>query len=420
MGETHGSQEELVNVAVPRGAYPEVLNLVSRYLAGDEPTVTTPDQGDAAGEAEAADSLEVDVPRSGTWTRADIKELHRTFRNERGRAVLSLIAQRSLEGEEAYYGELMDHADLDTYQLRAQLSWLTKKSQAVKHASFVWPIVVRDNGSQASAGDRLSYHMPPEVAQWWLDEEGHDAPGSSTGTRCSTTASSVEIDEASRLYLEGWTLAQIGQRYGVSRERIRQVLPEDVKERGKKRRAERQHEDIRQRLAQGWFSEEIAKASGLEEDTVRQLAYTHCREASEAGEPRRRERRTEENGPCRICGGAVADRATAITCSPWCYEAYLHLRYRVDEQSRQSHRQATARWHLAHGGQSDMVAETAKTGEPHYERTRWFYRDSESLAWAAECVRRGYSPVIEAMGDHEMAQIQQYLDQQGPATEQAQ
>lgn len=172
MAETHGSQEELVNVAVPRGAYPEVLNLVSRYLAGDDPTVTTPDQGAAAGEAEAPDGLEVEVPKSGTWTRADIKELHLTFRNERGRAVLSLIAQRSLKGDEAYYGELMDHADLDTYQLRAQLSWLTKKSQAVKGASDVWPIVVRDNGSQAPAGYRWSYHMPPEVAQWWLDEEG--------------------------------------------------------------------------------------------------------------------------------------------------------------------------------------------------------------------------------------------------------
>lgn len=164
--------EDYFNVAVPRGAYPEVINAVNRYLAGGDPRAVAPVHGEPTDGADATDPVEVEVPKSGLWSRADIKELHRSYRNERGRAVVSLIAHRSLKGEEAYYGELMDHADLDTYKLRAQLSWLVKKSQVVKGKSGVWPIVVTDNGSEEPPGRRYSYYMPREVAQWWLEEEG--------------------------------------------------------------------------------------------------------------------------------------------------------------------------------------------------------------------------------------------------------
>lgn len=228
----------------------------------------------------------------------------------------------------------------------------------------------------------------------------------------------VDVERASELYLQGWTLAKIGEEYGVSRERIRQLLPQEVKDQAKAKRAEQQHAELESQLRAGWFFDEIAKESGLSLGTVSRLAYTQCREAWEEGEQERRERRTAETGPCVICGGLVADRAGAITCTPWCYEAYLHLRYRVNERARRAHRQATTRWHMAHREEpSEALIRTAETGETDEEHGRWFYPGSESLSWAAECVRLGYEPVIDALSEAEMAQVREHLGWEQPSDE---
>lgn len=152
------TDEEMVTVAVPRGVYPEVISLVSRYLAGEDSSV------DPDGDPEP---LVVTVPDNGTWTRADIEELYRSFRSDKGRAVIRMIAHRSVNGEVAFDSDLMDQAGLDAEELGTQFAALAKSAATIKGES-VWPMVEADDGPRSPEGHRRSYHMPPEIARWWL------------------------------------------------------------------------------------------------------------------------------------------------------------------------------------------------------------------------------------------------------------
>lgn len=173
------TEEEMVTVAVPRGVYPEVLNLVYRYLADADSPATT-DTADSDGQDEATDSLEAKVPHNGTWTPAEIEELYRSFRDTHGRSVIRLIAHRSLNGEVAYDAELMDQAGLDPHELSAKLDAFFKAAAAIKQEN-IWPVVDIDERAHSSTDRHYSYHMPPQVARWWLgvddvpsvDPEGH-------------------------------------------------------------------------------------------------------------------------------------------------------------------------------------------------------------------------------------------------------
>ena len=160
---------ELVNMAIPKPLLPDVTAMLHRFYSGG-----TEVNGSAAAPASGQDE-EVGVPNNGTWNRKEIATLHDSFRNEAGRKVITLIAQRSLDDEVATYGELMEHSGLDEYKLRSQFSWFSKKSKATKNMATgkAWPLIVHDAGSEAKKGERYTYRMPPPIAQWWLEEEGH-------------------------------------------------------------------------------------------------------------------------------------------------------------------------------------------------------------------------------------------------------
>lgn len=160
------TDEEMLTVAVPRGVYPDVLNLVYRYLADDSSPAAT-DTADGSGQEHVTDSLEAQVPHNGTWTRADIEELYRSFRDADGRSVIRLIAHRSLNGEVAYEAELMDQIGLDSHELGAKLEAFSKTAAAIKEEN-IWPMVDIDERGHSATDRHYSYHMPPQVARWWL------------------------------------------------------------------------------------------------------------------------------------------------------------------------------------------------------------------------------------------------------------
>ena len=168
--------EELVPVMVPKSALAQVTAVLHRHFAGDNV------DGPLPRHSERSDTAAVEVPRNGYWSRDDIERLYRSFQNHRGRKVISLIAERSLNDDLAYYGELMKHAGLSEYELRSQFSWFSKKGKALKGTQKgCWPMTVTDAGSDAEKGTRYAYRMHPQIARWWLDVSGG-----------STTSSAVE------------------------------------------------------------------------------------------------------------------------------------------------------------------------------------------------------------------------------------
>lgn len=171
--------DEMLTVAVPRGVYPDVLNLISRYLAdADSPAAT--DIAGGYGQEDSAESREAQVPQNGTWTRPDIEELYRSFRDADGRSVIRLIAHRSLNGEVAYDTDLRKQVGLDPHELNAKLQAFSKAAAGIKGEN-IWPMIDIDERAYSSTDQHYSYHMPPQVARWWLgidhapsvDPEGH-------------------------------------------------------------------------------------------------------------------------------------------------------------------------------------------------------------------------------------------------------
>ena len=171
------ADEELVPVMVPKSALPGVTALLHRHFAGES---TGSPQSRREGESEPES---VEVPRNGFWSRGDLERLHRSFQNDRGRKVITLIAERSLTNDLAYYGELMKHAGLSEYELRSQLSWFSKKGKTLKGTQKgCWPMTVTDAGSDAEKGTRYAYRMDPRIARWWLEVSG----GSQTSSAAET------------------------------------------------------------------------------------------------------------------------------------------------------------------------------------------------------------------------------------------
>ena len=116
-------------------------------------------------------------------------------------------------------------------------------------------------------------------------------------------------EEIKRLYHSGeHTLQAIGDRYGLTRERIRQILPTGAATVVEKIRRDRKRTQKR---------------------TQKFLAA--CQRA------------LAENRKCQVCKGWIL-RNTKVTCSHECAEAYLPLRH-FDEH--EEHRRETARTYLA-------------------------------------------------------------------------
>ena len=174
------ADEELVPVMVPKSVLAQVTAVLHRYFAGEN--IGAPGSEQPHGiEPEA-----VEVPRNGYWSRDDIQRLYRSFRNQRGRKVIDLIADRSLNNDLAYYGELMEHAGLTEYELRSQFSWFSKKGKALKGTQKgCWPMTVTDAGSDAEKGTRYAYRMDPRIARWWLEVSG--------GSQTSSTAETGDL-----------------------------------------------------------------------------------------------------------------------------------------------------------------------------------------------------------------------------------
>lgn len=164
----NSTDTKYVQMAVPEPLVPQVTLLLHEYFTG----VTGGSDPDAAATARAQQGTEeaVAVPGNETWTRSELGQLHASFRNDRGRAVIARIAERSLAGDAATYGELQEHAGLDEFKLRSQLAWFSKKGKALKGTDGgVWPMTVTDAGSHSPKGVRYRYRMPEPIAEWWLE-----------------------------------------------------------------------------------------------------------------------------------------------------------------------------------------------------------------------------------------------------------
>lgn len=73
--------------------------------------------------------------------------------------------------------------------------------------------------------------LPADVKRHAEAQHAKRQPPPPPGSR-----SRVDVDLAARRYLEGWSLAELAAVFDVSRERVRQVLPDDVKRQAKQRR----------------------------------------------------------------------------------------------------------------------------------------------------------------------------------------
>src|SRR5262245_41754230 len=143
----------------------------------------------------------------------------------------------------------------------------------------------------------------------------------------------VELSES------GFNGAEIGRLYGVTRERIRQILMEKDVPPARERQAQRIKE---QQLA------------GLVE-------------------------RLKAAKPCVVCGCWVIRPQTGsrpvLTCSVECSKAYRHLRYHIDRSFHNRRQLATARWIAAHADRVSRAtywhAVKVLNGEPTAYHGRW-------------------------------------------------
>jgi hypothetical protein len=151
-------------VEVPGWLYPDTLAFIAERMTAragaPAPTLSLSPTG-------------VEVPGNGTWTEADLRDLSERLRNPLGRAVLTAVAMASLEGREATYedlraaGEAKSTREFSYDRLRSQLSWISKYCKAIK-GTKVWCMKVTDHGPETPKGERLTYSMPTEIAEWWL------------------------------------------------------------------------------------------------------------------------------------------------------------------------------------------------------------------------------------------------------------
>lgn len=232
---------------------------------------------------------------------------------------------------------------------------------------------------------------------------------------------SLTVEEMADLYRDGWTLAEIGEKAGITNERVRQLLPESLRREVLDARRQERRDHLAALVAEGLFVDEIAEECGVDRSAVHPALRRHDLTAEwEAAETLRRERRTDERGPCPVCGSLLGERSNAVTCGEdLCEQVWTTraLSRRLDPEVLRKHRVYTARWCLMTGNgtsRPERHLEVIKSGgrdvEPHGS---WFVEGSQSLALAAECVRRGYQPVIDALGEREMGQVREYLSGTG-------
>ena len=153
------TDEQLVTMTVPAPLLPAVTRLMQEYFAeGAVPSLATM-------EDDATESV-----RGIEWDRTAVRALHSRNRSRRGRAIMRLIAERSLADMTTSYGQLMKHIGADNFGLRSDLAWLSRHAIAVR-GEKAFPLVVTDAGSGADEGARFNYRMPKGMARWWIEAD---------------------------------------------------------------------------------------------------------------------------------------------------------------------------------------------------------------------------------------------------------
>lgn len=151
-----------VPVSVPEHLLPSVYGLLLQDTSVPDDDEGQPPSGGVA------------VPGNGTWHEHELQDLERRVKNPAGRAILTLVAEKSLNGSMSTYeelrvaGEAATSAEFDYDNLRAQLSWISKYSKAIRNGVKQWPMEFVDGGAERDKGQRYTYRMPSEVAAWWL------------------------------------------------------------------------------------------------------------------------------------------------------------------------------------------------------------------------------------------------------------
>lgn len=153
------TDDQLVTITIPAPLLPAVTRLMQEYFA--------------RGAVPSALEVDDDAPetvKGVEWDRAAVRALHSRNRSQRGRAIMRLIAERSLMDMTTSYGQLMKHIGTDRFGLRSDLAWLSRHSIAVR-GEEAFPLVVTDGGAGADEGSRFNYRMPKGMARWWIEAD---------------------------------------------------------------------------------------------------------------------------------------------------------------------------------------------------------------------------------------------------------
>jgi transposase len=177
------------------------------------------------------------------------------------------------------------------------------------------------------------------------------------------------------------TLEQIGEKYGLTRERVRQLASQVDNERYVARR-------------------------------------TFLRETADRERQEREERERPDPRFCRVCGVQLQSGRRRF-CSARHYDiATKHLRYHVDDRYRIRHRTFVARWLLEHGDELDekdrerQLTYAARVLDPDVvqeEHGRWLTRGSKAMDAALECYRKGY-PLFDELPEQIQTQVKNLHD----------
>lgn len=181
--------------------------------------------------------------------------------------------------------------------------------------------------------------------------------------------------ERRRQIVDTWlasdTLEEAGQKLGITRERVRQILDEELPPWYVKLHRQRQRARIRQRHF-------VATATIV------------------------------GGAPCVICG-KLNSRPQLITCGHDCATKYAVLRVHIDdghlEGQRVRHRDAVARWQLEHGTDETQVRFARRwLARESVTRGRWLVPGSQAHRYATEAYEKRW-PIFDRLP----AQIQQQI-----------
>lgn len=168
------------------------------------------------------------------------------------------------------------------------------------------------------------------------------------------------------------TLEQIGRRYGVTRERVRQIT------------------------------------SGLDRTMCllvirRRAARGRLRHLVNAGTP---QIRTE----CPVCGSQFEGASNRRYCSPVHQKVAVMLRYQTDDSFRERQQIATARWVVKTKPDDDPRVRDAQRviNGTRTERGRWMTPGSLQFHWALRACALGW-PIFDAFHEDVQRQIREHL-----------